>query len=132
MTPKSRIKLFVDHPHGEINASTAGAFLHHQHSFHVIRPGYDAQGRRRQGWTQIVYKDVPIWEWKLEAPLTDVIGQFKKLWKESIGGDRTLASKALRMTMKARREKHRDGVSGETPAKALTVDGRGQGSRYTS
>lgn len=132
MTPKSRIKLFSGHPRGEIDAYVAGAFLHANRSFYVIRPGYDAQGRRRQGWTQVVFEDVPIWEWKLEAPLSDVIGQFKKLWKANIGGDRPLANKALKMTLQARREKHRDGVSGEAPAKALTIDGRGHGSRYTS
>jgi hypothetical protein len=135
LTPTKRLKLYSNHPQGEINASVAGAFIHAKKSFYVIRPGYDAQGRRRENWTQIVFEDVPIWEWKLEAPMSDVIAKFKSLWKSEIGlgGDsRVLANKSLRMTLTARRASFRDGTSGESPAVSLTRDGRGQGTRLTS
>ena len=127
MTPKKTILLYPDHPAGALKATVVGSFMRHRQILYVIRPGYDAQGRRRTGWTQIVHDGVPIWEHKLKAPVSKVLAHFDSLWKEAIGQNRKLAEEALKGVKQARMRVYRDGLSGVEPAPALTRDGRDEG-----
>ncbi len=130
MTTKKTITLYEDHPQGSLKATVVGAFQRNGETLMVIRPGYDAQGRRRTTWTQVVYGDVPIWEWKRDAPLPHVLDQFDRLWKQTVGRDVDAARKGLAMTVSNRRTRFRDGVAGVEPAPALTRDGRPSGMTY--
>ena len=128
-TPKKSITLYPDHPAGEIRAHVVGSFMRHGATLYVIRPGYDAQGRSRKSWTQVVHDGVPIWEHKLRAPLNKVLAQFDSLWRSSIGQNRKLSAEALIATKAARQRAYMDGMSGIEPAPALTRDGRDEGFR---
>lgn len=133
MTPKKSVILYEGHPKGEIKANVVGAFMRSGRHLYVVRPGYDAQGRRRQNWTQIVMDGVPVWEWKRLAPVGDVLDHFDRLWKQHIGSDTTLMRRALKMTKTFRTRIYRDGLAGEEPAPALTSKGgRGEGLRRAS
>lgn len=127
MTPKKTITLYPDHPSGEIKAHVVGSFMRHGAILYVVRPGYDAQGRSRPSWTQVVHDGVPIWEHKLRADLSKVLAQFDSLWKASIGQNRKLSAEALLATRAARLRTFKDGAAGIEPAAALTRDGRGDG-----
>lgn len=128
-TPKKSILLYPDHPSGSIKANVVGSFMRHGHTLYVIRPGFDAQGRSRKSWTQVVHDGVPIWEHKLKAPLNKVLAQFDSLWRQAIGQNRRLSAEALAATRAARERAYLDGVSGIEPAPALTRDGRDEGYR---
>lgn len=132
MTAKRRLTLYPEHENGEIKANVVGAFMRGGEGFYVIRPGYDAQGRRRQSWTQIAHDGVPIWEWKRIGDLSAILDHFDKLWAQHLGGDPKLLAKALTQTKALRRRTFRDGVSGETPAPSITRDGREPGIVYPS
>lgn len=127
MTPKKTIILYPGHPAGEIKAHVVGSFMRHGATLYVVRPGYDAQGRSRASWTQIVHNSVPIWEHKLRAPLTKVLSQFDALWRQTIGNNKKLSREALDATRAARMRTYKDGMSGVEPAAALSRDGRGDG-----
>ena len=45
---------------GALKANKIGSFVLGGETFHIIRPGYDSQGRRRTTWTQFVHEDIPI------------------------------------------------------------------------
>lgn len=100
------------------------------HDFDIIRPGYDAQGRRRLQWTQFVHHGVPIFEMKVRVDLGKAIRRFDALWSQHIGGDQELLDQALFAAKRERTSRFRDGVSGEAPAPALVKDGRPGGHRY--
>lgn len=117
---------------GAIRANRIGSFVMGGETFHVIRPGYCTQGKRRENWTQVVHEDIPIFEAKLKVELTHVFDQFESKWKRTIGDDRDLLLRALAACKKERRRKFKDGVSGEAPAQSITRDGRGEGRRYTA
>lgn len=127
MTPKKSITLYPDHPDGGLKARVVGAFMRHGETLYVIRPGYDAQGRRRTSWTQVVHEGVPIWEHKLRADLPKILAQFDSLWQAAIGKNRKLSAEALEKTRQARTRAFKDGRSGVEPAPALSRDGRGEG-----
>lgn len=115
---------------GALQANEVGAFLKGGFEFAVIHPGYDAQGRRRTGWTQVVHEDVPIWEWKVQAPVKVALIQFDKAW-EACGRPEVMA-KALQQCKDARRACFQDGKAGESPAPSITRDGRGAGKTYVT
>lgn len=117
---------------GEIKAHTLGSFVMGGEVFHVIRPGYCIQGKRRTAWTQIVHEDIPIYGVRNYTELSAAIAQFEGQWKKYIGDDKVLLGKALASCKKEHRRKFRDGESGEAPAPTVTRDGRGQGKRYPS
>ncbi len=127
MTPKKTIRLYADHPEGGIKAHVVGSFQRHGHTLYVIRPGYDAQGRRRTAWTQVVHDGVPVWEHKLRADLGKVLAKFDDLWRTAIGKNQRLSTDALAQTRQARLRAFKDGQAGVEPAPALTRDGRGDG-----
>lgn len=116
---------------GQINANRIGTFTRAGVAFDIIRPGYDSQGRRRIAWTQFVYQGVPVYEVKLRADTTEAMKRFDQEWRRAIEGENAWKLiPALEACIKDRRAKFRDGVTGETPAPALAVDGRGDGKRY--
>lgn len=117
---------------GAIRANKLGTFVMGGETFHVIRPGYCTQGKRRATWTQIVHEDVPIFEVKLAVELPRVYEQFESQWARTIGKDRDLLARALTACKNERRRKFKDGVSGEAPAPGVTADGRGPGKTYVS
>lgn len=125
-----KVTLFVGHEKGEIRANRVGAFVKGGESFDVIRPGYDIQGRRRIGWTQVCHGGVPIFDHKLQAPLEVVMERFDRLWAKAVGTDTPILKRALDMTKAARLSRYRDGVTTEGAAPALTRDGRGHGQKY--
>jgi hypothetical protein len=112
---------------GALKANQVGAFQRLGVNFQIIHPGYDSQGRRRTHWTQIVYDGVPIWEWKLNAPMETVTALFDADWKRHIGKNKRLLMHALRQTVAARAARFKDGISGVEPAPALHRDGPGEG-----
>lgn len=132
MTPKKTVTLYEDHPTGALKAQVIGGFMAGGRHLLVIRPGYDAQGRRRSKWTQVVDGDIPIWEFKRQAPLAQVLEHFQGLWKKSFSRNAKLIEQAMEMTKAARRRRFRDGESGVAPAPALTRDGRGAGLDYSA
>jgi hypothetical protein len=118
---------------GAIRANLIGSFVMGGENFHVIRPGYCSQGKRRLTWTQIVHEDVPIFEVKFgSGELVHVFDRFETMWKRTIGDDRDLLARALTACKAARRRKFKDGVSGEAPAPSAALDKRGEGRRYTA
>lgn len=114
-----------------IRANKIGSFVMGGETFHIIRPGYCIQGKRRQAWTQFVHDGIPVYETKVKSDMAQSIAQFERLWAKHIGADRDLLSKALSRCKDERRRKFRDGESGETPAPAMR-DGRSEGKRYPS
>lgn len=127
---RRRLILYRGHEKGEINANVVGRFIKCGLTLDVIRPGYDAQGRRRLCWTQVVHDGVPIWEFKLTAPIERVLDEFETQWTKTIGRDKVLAKRAASATREARLRTWRDGVSGESPAPTVTLDGRDEGLHY--
>lgn len=117
---------------GAIRANKVGAFVMGGETFHVIRPGYDTQARRRTTWTQVVHEDVPIYAVKVRTDLAAVIAQFEAQWRRHIDDDAVILSKALALCKGERRRKFKDGVTGESPAPAAKLDSSGQGVRYPS
>lgn len=121
---------------GAIRANSIGCFIRAGVSFEIVRPGYDAQGRRRISWTQFVWEGVPVFEVKKRAELSDAMDHFDAMWDEHIydkkagKDDADLLMRALNATKNERMSKFRDGRTGESPAPALSVDGRGEGKRY--
>ena len=133
MTPKKTVTLYADHARGSIKAHVVGGFMRGSRHLLLISPGYDSQGRRRTGWTQVVYGDTPIWEFKRQANSNEVCRQFAKLWDEAFGQRNTpLIEKALQMVVAARNKAWKDGESGMAPAPAITKDGRSAGQIYTA
>jgi hypothetical protein len=115
---------------GAIKANKIGAFVAGGEQFHVIRPGYDIQGKRRTTWTQVVHEDIPIFQVKLSTELRNVMEQFDAQWARTIGDDPLLLQKALTACKNEHRRKFKDGVSGEAPAATISRDGRNTGLRY--
>ena len=115
---------------GALKGRVVGAFVRLGRDFTVIRPGFDAQGRKRTTWTQVVVDDVPIWEWKITAPLDFVLAKFDSEMKRTIGRDKALFERALQMAQNRRRKVFRDGVAGEAPAPSVALDGRQGGRLY--
>lgn len=115
---------------GAIRANKLGTFVKNGETFHVIRPGYCSQGKRRLSWTQVVHEDIPVFTIKVRAEMPAVLERFDSLWAKHIGEDKTLTKKALTATKNEHRRKFRDGKSGEAPAPSLNKDGRGEGKRY--
>lgn len=116
---------------GAIQANVIGSFVRLGQSFLVIHPGYDAQGRKRTAWKQVVHEDVPIWEHKLEAALPTVLERFSERFVDGIGDDTELLIRALTRCKAARRAAFMDGKSGVEPAPTLH-DGRSPGVNATS
>lgn len=104
---------------GEINANVVGGFMRLGQNFLVIHPGYDSQGRRRTNWTQVVYDGVPVWEWKLSAPLDVVLEKFDEDFKTHIGKSPRVLAQSLRQCVAARRARFKDGVTGVEPAPGM-------------
>jgi hypothetical protein len=117
---------------GAIRANRLGSFVMGGETFHVIRPGYCTQGKRRDTWTQVVHEDVPVFEVKVKVELHYVFEQFETMWRRTIAEDRDLLARALAACKKERRRKFKDGTSGEAPAPGITSDKRGDGRRYVS
>lgn len=109
---------------GAIEAHLVGSFIKDGFCFDVIRPGFDAQGRKRQLWTQIVYQGVPIFEVKVQAKLPQVIETFETRWAEVFEGyEPQEIEPALQGTVRERTTRFKDGVSGETTGPGVTIDG---------
>lgn len=117
---------------GAIKANRVGSFQKDGHSFDVIRPGYDSQGRRRTSWTQFVYRGYPIFEVKVHADLARAIKQFEDRWAQSVTPNPELFEQGMRNAIAERKSKFKDGKSGFEPAPALRVDGRPDGTRRPS
>jgi hypothetical protein len=115
---------------GAIRAHEVGAFVMGGETFHIIRPGYCSQGRRRTTWTQIVHDDVPVFAVKVRTDLAAVIARFEAQWERHIRNDPAILAKALALCKGERRRKFRDGVTGESPAPASKLDSATQGVRY--
>lgn len=116
---------------GAIKAHKVGSFLMGGEHFHLIRPGYCIQGKRRLGWSQVVHDDVPVFEVKLGQDARAAMTEFEAQFARHIGDNPELLAKALDACKKERRRKFRDGTSGEAPAPGLP-EGRGEGRRYTA
>lgn len=115
---------------GAIKANKVSAFVRCGQTFHVIRPGYDIQGRRRPTWTQVVHGDVPVYTVKTSVTVRQVTDRFDALFDRHIGADETLLAKALELCKGESHRKFQDGVTGESPAPAVTHDKRGRGFKY--
>lgn len=110
-----------------LKANRIGGFTKGDEKFDIIRPGYDSQGRRRTTWTQITHDGIPVYTVKMDVDLNAVLKKFNDLWEKSIAPAPEVLKKALKNAKAEARSKFRDGKSGEAPAPALTVDGRGPG-----
>lgn len=117
---------------GAIRANRIGSFVKGGETFHIIRPGYCAQGKRRTAWTQIVHGDVPVFAVKVSSTLPQVLERFEREWAKWVGDDAVILNKALDLCKNLRRRTFRDGVAGESPAPAVSVDGRSLGVRYSA
>src|SRR6266567_406248 len=115
---------------GALKANLIGRFTRAGITFDIIRPGYDAQGRRRHTWTQFIVDGVPVFEVKKRIELDGAMDQFDELWTQYIKDDQELLVRAINAAKTERLSKFRDGRNGESPAPALTVDGREEGKRY--
>ncbi len=115
---------------GAIEAHQIGVFIMCGETFRIIRPGYNAQGQRKNTWTQIVHEDIPVYETKIKADVARAMALFQGNWKKTIGDDRELMRKALAACKASRRRQFGDGSAGVQPAQSLTRDGRGRGKRY--
>lgn len=117
---------------GAIRANKLGTFVKGGETFHIIRPGYCCQGKRRLDWTQVVHEDIPVFEVKTRVEMSEALDRFDAMWAKHIGTNTELLAKALKATKAEHRRKFRDGKSGESPAPSLTKDGRGVGKRYVA
>jgi len=117
---------------GAIRANKIGTFVKGGETFHVIRPGFCSQGKRRIAWTQIIHGDIPVFEVKIHAELQEVLEKFDTLWAKHIGRDKELMMKALEATKAEHRRKFRDGRTGQSIAPSVSRDGRDEGKRYTT
>lgn len=115
---------------GELMANRVGKIIRGDLEFDIIRPGYDSQGRRRASWTQFCIFGVPVYECKKHLTMGAAIKEFDRLWTLYIGDDLDLAQRAINAARVERKRRFRDGVTGESPAPALRVDGRPEGERY--
>lgn len=104
--------------------------MRHGVFYYAVRPGFDAQGRKRIQWTQIVADGVPIWEHKRRAEVNEVVDLFDSQWKKAFGSNQRFSTEAVAKTREARMRVFRDGRSGVEPAQSLTRDGRGDGHQY--
>lgn len=117
---------------GALRGNKVGSIVKGPRTFDIIRPGYDAQGRRRTKWTQIVHDGVPIFEMKVRTDMNAVLDRFDQLWGRFIGPDDCdLADRALAGVKRERTSKFRDGRTGVEPAPSVAIDGRGDGQRYS-
>lgn len=115
---------------GAIKANKVGAFVLAGETFHVIRPGYDSQGKRRTTWTQVVHEDCPVFQVKVMTTLDQVIATFEDLFRRKVGDDPVVLARALEGSKSEHRRKFMDGKTGEAPAPTATRDGRDEGRRY--
>lgn len=115
---------------GSIQGNSVGKITRDGVEIDVIRPGYDAQGRRRVAWTQFVVDGVPIFETKIRMDTRTAIEKFDKLWAEAFGSRSDDLQKALENCRHDHLSKFKDGVSGEPAAPSLSQDGRPDGKRY--
>ena len=113
---------------GAIQANRIGTFTRGGLTIHIIRPGYDSQGRRRQSWTQFVVDGVPIYEVKVRVELDVALKKFDELWAKFITPE--VLPQALANCRNDHLTKFKDGVTGESPAPSLAHDGRPEGKRY--
>ncbi|UTC29930.1 hypothetical protein BAJUN_03280 [Bajunvirus bajun] len=88
-------------------------------TFDFIKPGFDAQGRRRTTWTQVVHAGVPIYEVRVNTALDNVLDRFDAEWDKVMGDDRAFIDKALASVKRERLSKFMDGKSGVEPAPSL-------------
>lgn len=109
---------------GKTKANSIGSFMKEGFAFDIIRPGLDAQGRKRLAWTQFVFEGVPVFEVKIKVDLKGAMKKFDELWGQHIGEDRALAKAALERAKQDRTSKFQDGVTGESAAPAVSQDGR--------
>ncbi|AFU86621.1 hypothetical protein D869_gp293 [Caulobacter phage CcrRogue] len=107
---------------GALEGNCVGRFVRAGQTFDVIRPGYDAQGVKRQTWTQIIHDGVPVFEVKVRTDLDNVIDRFDALWERHIGDDDDLLARALTSVKRERASKFRDGKAGVAPAPTLAHD----------
>jgi hypothetical protein len=107
---------------GALEGNCVGRFVRAGLAFDVIRPGFDAQGVKRQTWTQIVHEGVPIYEVKVRTDLDNVIDRFDALWESHIGDDEAFLARALASVKRERVSKFRDGKSGVASAPTLAHD----------
>lgn len=103
---------------GALKANRVSSVVRLDQTFDIIRPGFDAQGRRRTSWTQIVHEGVPVFEVKVLTDLDNVLDKFERQFDRDIGQDADLLTQALAQVKRERRAKFRDGVSGVEPAPA--------------
>ena len=113
-----------------MKANKIGSFVMGGETFHVVRPGFDIQGRKRTAWTQVVHEDIPVYESRLDVPLDQVLKRFEEQFDALIGDDRKLLAQALKQTKAEHRKKFKDGVSGVEPAPTSSQDGRATGREY--
>lgn len=117
---KSKIVLYE----GKAQGNGIGGFTHKGFYFDIIRPGLDAQGRKRLTWTQFIYDGIPVFEVKITTDLPTAMKKFDELWGKHIGDDLDLARKALERSKIDRISKFKDGVTGESAAPSVVPDGR--------
>ncbi|USN16230.1 hypothetical protein PAPPERLAPAPP_04890 [Brevundimonas phage vB_BpoS-Papperlapapp] len=115
---------------GALKANKIGAFVMGGETFHIIKPGYDSQGRRQTRWTQFVHEDVPIYQVKMDVDLDVAMDRFEAAFKTAIGEDRDLLAKALAGAKASHRARFMDGKTGVEPAPTTTQDGVHAGRRY--
>ncbi|UTC28999.1 hypothetical protein MARCHEWKA_04870 [Brevundimonas phage vB_BpoS-Marchewka] len=115
---------------GALKANKIGAFVLGGETFHIIKPGYDSQGRRQPRWTQFVHEDVPVYQVKMDVDLDVAMDRFETAFKASIGDDRALLTKALAGAKASHRARFMDGKTGVEPAPTATQDGVNTGRRY--
>lgn len=110
---------------GEIQANKVGGFIKNGMQFDVIRPGYDAQGRRHKEWTQVAHEGVPVYTVKLSScTMSDFLRRFDVLWDKHFGdGDPEHVKKCFESNRKSHLRRFKDGVTGETIAPTHTQDG---------
>ncbi len=118
---------------GQIKAHWVGAMVRGDQPFEVIRPGYDAQGKRRLTWTQFVHDDIPIYEVKVNIGLREACQKFTDEFRRfGLDQNPALLARALEQTKSGRRRRFKDGVSGEAPAPTTSQDGKREGVRHRS
>lgn len=115
---------------GALKANKIGAFVLGGETFHIIRPGYDSQGRRQPRWTQFVHEDVPVYQVKMDVDLDAALERFETAFKAVFGDDRALLARALDGAKASHRERFMDGRTGVEPAPTATRDGVNEGRRY--
>jgi len=115
---------------GSIQGNRVGCFTRGDLQIDVIKPGFDSQGRSRQSWTQFVIDGVPVYEVKLRTQLPDAMRKFDDLWSKYIESDPSVLDKALAACRADRLAKFKDGKTEESPAPALSHDGRPDGKQY--